>query len=521
MTEHRQTDFLVIGSGVAGLYTAVRAAAHGSVTLVTKSQVLESNTWYAQGGIAAAMSESDSPQAHLRDTLQAGAGLCVEEAAAVLVTEGPQRIFDLISLGTHFDRLPSGELVLGREAAHSHRRIVHARGDATGAELSESLAVHAKRIPNLTIVERCLALELLLSEGRCVGAVLLSESGQLLWHLARATVLSTGGCGQLYRYTTNPTVATGDGQAMALRAGAQLLDMEFVQFHPTALATDTNPMPLISEAVRGEGARLLNAEGERFMSAIHPWRELAPRDVVARAIFHQMQQGSPVYLDATHMGERFAIRFPTIFGLCRERGIDPRHELIPVAPAAHFIMGGVQTNIEGASAVPGLFACGEVACTGVHGANRLASNSLLEGMVFAERVAGALRSVPPLNTDASTKARPAGPVWQPPQPSQIVESEQLISRLQELMWDRVGIERSAAGLTKATEELALLSSTTAAHTHPASNMLQVAKAIVSAATTREESRGGHFRQDFPTEQTWWAQRRVAVNRDGVGIDMFA
>ncbi len=379
MIEHMQTDFLIIGSGIAGLYTAIRAAAHGRVTLVTKGKLLDSNTWHAQGGVAAALSSEDSPQSHLIDTLQAGAGLCLEDAVAILVSDGPQRILDLISLGTQFDRNTRGELLLGQEAAHSQRRIVHARGDATGAEIAESLAAYVVRTANLRILENCLALDLLLSGDGCTGAVLFHE-GRLLRCHARATVLATGGCGQVYRYTTNPPVATGDGFAMAARAGARLKDMEFVQFHPTALATDENPMPLISEAVRGEGAILVNEAGERFMPAIHAGAELAPRNVVASAIFDQMQNGHRVYLDATHMGERFTTRFPTIFRLCRTHGVDPRTEHIPVAPSAHFIMGGIETDTEGHTNVPGLLACGEVACTGVHGANRLASNSLLEGM---------------------------------------------------------------------------------------------------------------------------------------------
>ena len=517
MTERRKTDFLIIGSGVAGLYTAVRAAAHGSTILVTKGRVPDSNTYYAQGGIAAAISESDSPQDHLSDTLQAGAGLCLEEAVEVLVSEGPRRIFDLISLGTRFDRLPSGELMLGKEAAHSHRRIVHARGDATGAELIESLAAHARQVPNLTIIEECLALELLISDDRCVGAIMLPKEGSPWWCMSRATVLATGGCGQLYSHTTNPTIATGDGQAMALRAGAYLFDMEFVQFHPTALATEATQMPLISEAVRGEGARLLNAEGIRFMSGVHPWQELAPRDVVARAIFAQMQQGSQVYLDATHLGENFPSRFPGIFAICMERGIDPRRELISVAPAAHFIMGGVRTDLNGATSVPGLFACGEVACTGVHGANRLASNSLLEGLVFAERVAQTVKNAPFLTARAHTMAKPAVDPTSPPSPSQATPAKELIQELQKIMWDNVGIERSASSLEQAIARIDSLAAQDAAHTFPAYNMLTVAKAIAGAALMREESRGGHYRKDFPVQRQQWQQRRIAVHREGMRV----
>lgn len=517
MTEHLETDFLIIGSGVAGLFTAIRAAEHGSVVLVTKAGLLDSNTWYAQGGIAAAISQDDSPQAHLQDTLQAGAGLCVEDAVAILVNEGPQRIFDLISLGTRFDRSASGELALGKEAAHSCRRIVHARGDATGAEVAESLADCAKRTSRLSILEECVALDLLIANGRCLGAVLLSATGESIRCLARGTVLATGGCGQLFDYTTNPAVATGDGYALAARAGAHLVDMEFVQFHPTALATDESPMPLISEAVRGEGARLVDPQGQRFMHAIHPLGELAPRDVVARAIFTQMQRGHSVYLDATHMGQHFATRFPTIFQICRERGIDPRQEPMPVAPAAHFMMGGIDTNTQGATAVPGLFACGEVACTGVHGANRLASNSLLEGLVFAERVARALKDMPIPTPQERSMAQPAGPMMHPPATTSVRKVQDLIHQLQQLMWNAAGIMRTGESLSKAQEELRSLSTSQAASVYPAGNMLQVAWAIVTAALQRWESRGGHYRKDFPASNSTWAKRRIRVSLSGLDI----
>jgi len=514
--EEFKTDFLVIGSGVAGLYTAIRAATHGNVTLVTKGELLESNTWYAQGGIAAALGREDSPLAHLQDTLQAGAGLCVEDAVAVLVAEGPHRIYDLINFGTHFDRDASGELVLGKEAAHSMRRIVHARGDATGAEVAESLADFAARTANLRILRGHLALELLLTDGCCAGAILQSPTGELIHCAARGTVLATGGCGQLYMNTTNPAVATGDGLAMAARAGATLLDMEFVQFHPTALSITENPMPLVSEAVRGEGALLVNEQGERFMLAIHKWAELAPRDIVARAIFHQMQQGHRVYLDATHLGERFPVRFPNIFHLCRERGVDPRKELIPVAPAAHFMMGGVQTNTEGRTSVPHLYACGEVACTGVHGANRLASNSLLEGMVFAERVAQSLKELPDLDSQTSKAVPAAKPAIQP-SAAERTETERLAQRIRSIMWEYAGIVRSGTGLKQAQAELAQIRQHPLAQTYPVANMCLVAEQIVTAALTRQESRGGHFRQDYPQEDSYWADKRVALTPDGAHV----
>ncbi len=509
MIEHMQTDFLIIGSGIAGLYTAIRAAAHGRVTLVTKGKLLDSNTWHAQGGVAAALSSEDSPQSHLIDTLQAGAGLCLEDAVAILVSDGPQRILDLISLGTQFDRNTRGELLLGQEAAHSQRRIVHARGDATGAEIAESLAAYVVRTANLRILENCLALDLLLSGDGCTGAVLFHE-GRLLRCHARATVLATGGCGQVYRYTTNPPVATGDGFAMAARAGARLKDMEFVQFHPTALATDENPMPLISEAVRGEGAILVNEAGERFMPAIHAGAELAPRNVVASAIFDQMQNGHRVYLDATHMGERFTTRFPTIFRLCRTHGVDPRTEHIPVAPSAHFIMGGIETDTEGHTNVPGLLACGEVACTGVHGANRLASNSLLEGMVFAERVAQALPVREPAG-GAATADTPqpllAVPSAGMPAADAAAATAELVRRV---MWDQAGIVRTDEGLAAAEKELQTAAAAGAGRLYPTANMLETALAIVRSARLRQESRGGHYRRDYPAEDAEWASRHVVI-----------
>lgn len=510
-----ETDFLVIGSGVAGLYTAIRAAAHGTVALVTKGGLLDSNTWYAQGGIAAALGREDSPQEHLRDTLHAGAGLCVEDAVAVLVADGPHRIGDLISLGAQFDRDASGELLLGREAAHSRRRIVHARGDATGAEVAESLARYAAQTPNLQIMENHLAVDLLLVGNSCAGALLLAPDGRLIQCLARGTVLATGGCGQVFRYTTNPTVATGDGLAIAARAGATLLDMEFVQFHPTALAFTENPMPLVSEAVRGEGAKLITDQGDRFMPQVHPWAELAPRDVVARAIFDMMQQGHKVYLDATGIRTRFSERFPTIYRLCMERGVDPQHSPIPVAPAAHFMMGGVETNTDGATSVARLYACGEVACTGVHGANRLASNSLLEGMVFAERVAQSLQQTPMLRSgDKAAAAPPNSPVL-PPSAQLQPAAQAVMERIKTIMWSSVGIVRTGAGLNQANEELQKLRSLPEAATYPVANMLGVAQCIAQAAATRQESRGGHYRRDYPAEDPTWAEKRIAFDKSGL------
>ena len=514
MTEQIKVDFLIIGSGIAGLYTAIRAAAHGSVLLVTKGGLLESNTWHAQGGVAAALGREDSAQAHFIDTLQAGAGLCLKDAVSILVSDGPQRILDLISLGTRFDRSPSGELLLGQEAAHSQRRIVHARGDGTGAEIAETLAAYAKQTANLQVKENSLALQLQMHQGYCTGAVLYQD-GNLINCLARATVLATGGCGQVFKYTTNPDVATGDGFAMAARAGARLKDMEFIQFHPTALAIDENPMPLISEAVRGEGAILVNEQGERFMPAIHKWAELAPRNVVARAIFHQMQAGHKVYLDATMLGERFPVRFPTIFRLCQERGLDPRHQQIPVAPSAHFIMGGIQADTDGRTSIPGLFACGEVACTGVHGANRLASNSLLEGLVFAERVAQTLPTeVVPSGVSGAGSLQVSVPE---PGTSSWELANKAATQVRNIMWNYAGIVRTGEGLDKAQRELAALMASEASRLYPVANLLETAMLIVQSAYARQESRGGHYRSDYPTEDEEWAVRHVITSHNGCTV----
>src|ERR1044071_1429511 len=385
MPEHVRSRFLVVGSGVAGLHTARRASEFGDVLLLTKRSLFDSATAYAQGGIAAALGAAHSPALHRQDTLAAGAALCDANAVAVLTEEGPTRVRDLQTAGADFDLDTAGKLQLGREAAHSMNRIVHAGGDQTGAEVARTLIERVRASERAKVLERARVLDLIVHDGQVYGAIA-SVAGRATEIIADATVLATGGCGQVYRYTTNPVVATGDGFAIAHRAGVTLADMEFVQFHPTALDTRENPLVLISEAVRGEGAILVNARGERFMRGRHKLAELAPRDVVARAIFRERRSG-PVYLDARKLGQGFVDRFPGIFSLCQARGIDPRTDLIPVTPAAHYMMGGGVTDLRGRSSAARLYAVGEVARTGVHGANRLASNSLLEGLVFAERVA--------------------------------------------------------------------------------------------------------------------------------------
>lgn len=506
-----RVDFLVVGSGVAGLATALKASRYGSVLVVTKAGLLESNTRYAQGGIAAAMAPGDTPRDHLADTLRAGHDLVLTDAATVLVEDGPLRVKELIELGARFDAAPDGNLVFGREAAHSKNRILHARGDATGIEVAEVLAAQVKEAPGIEVMEHVLALDLIVRDGRCVGVTARLASGETAVFMARGTVLATGGCGRLYKYTTNPSVATGDGMAMAARRGVPIVDMEFVQFHPTALDRDDDPMFLISEAVRGEGARLINDAGDAFMAARHPQGDLAPRDVVARAIFHQMQEGRRVYLDASAIGDRFSERFPTIYHACLERGIRPPHEPIPIAPAAHFVMGGIRTDTDGRTGLDGLYACGEVACTGVHGANRLASNSLLEGLVFAERIARRIAqelATPLPGRDAIDGLVTPDAVDIAPEDQAVVD--RLTERLRQAMWEYAGIVRSSDGLKKAGEALEAIRREAPPHAYTLRNMIETGRLIVRSALERRESRGGHFREDFPAPDHSWQGRRVVL-----------
>src|SRR4051812_27547353 len=431
MAERIRGRVLVVGSGVAGLHAAWRASSFGDVLLLTKRSLFDSATAYAQGGIAAALGAGDSPDLHRKDTLAAGAALCDAAAVAVLTEEGPTRVRDLQTAGADFDLDAAGRLQLGREAAHSMNRIVHAHGDQTGAEVARTLIERVHASPKIRVLEVARVLDLILHDGECIGARA-SVAGRATEIIADATVLATGGCGQVYRYTTNPVVATGDGFAIAQRAGATLADMEFVQFHPTALDTPENPLALISEAVRGEGAVLVNARGQRFMKAIHRLGDLAPRDVVARAIFAEQRRGR-VYLDARKLGDSFTLRFPGITALCNGRGIDPRRDLIPVTPAAHYMMGGIVSDLNGRSSMPRLYAVGEVSRTGVHGANRLASNSLLEGLVFAERVARDLIEVKEL-----TKTPRVEP-WKVPVLRDRGAAQVAADRVRAIMWDDAGI----------------------------------------------------------------------------------
>ncbi len=503
--------FLVVGSGVAGLHTALRAAAHGDVLLVTKGSLFDSATSYAQGGIAAALGAGDSPELHRHDTLAAGAALCDRRAVEVLVEEGPARVRELQLAGARFDLAPGGKIALGREAAHSRRRIVHARGDRTGAEVARTLIQRIARTPQVAVLERTRVLDLIVSRAGICRGVKATIAGAAAELYADATVLATGGCGQLYRYTTNPLVATGDGYAIAYRAGAVLSDMEFVQFHPTALDTPENPLALISEAVRGEGARLRDAAGKRFMVKRHRLAELAPRDVVAREIYREKQRTGQVWLDATSLGATFETRFPGIFALCRARGIDPRRELIPVTPAAHYMMGGVVTDLAGRSSIERLYACGEVACTGVHGANRLASNSLLEGLVFAERVARDLERVRPIRPPTRRSK------WSAPRLLDRGAAQVAADAIRQIMWDLVGIDRDAAGLSAAISALREIGRRLPAGATEEANMVLAATLIAQAALERDESRGGHYRRDFPKSRPKWSGKHVEFTRAEVAV----
>ncbi len=504
-------DYIVIGSGIAGLYAALLARKYGTVCILTKGSIDECNTKYAQGGIAAAVGADDDPELHYRDTIEAGAGLVDADAARILVDAAADRIHDLVTFGVPFDSA-DGEVALGREAAHSRNRILHAGGDSTGAHIEISLSGVAQ-MSNIVIKEHVQVEEIVVEHGRACGLMGLdARTGETERFDAGAIVLATGGCGQLFRVSTNPAVATGDGVALAYRAGAEVQDMEFIQFHPTALRLPGVPIFLISEAVRGEGGVLRNREGERFMPRYHESAELAPRDVVARAIVAEMQRTGDdrVYLDITHLApERITARFPQIYRYCKTHGVDITKESAPVSPAAHYIMGGVRTNTWGETTIPGLYACGEAACTGVHGANRLASNSLLETVVFAKRIVERTLVSPDSAADPMPDARPLPPF--------AAESSAAPDRasLQALMWDKVGIVRDGGGLEEATGQLtawrAALPEPNDRPSHELANMLLAGHLMAQAALIREESRGAHYRTDFPDPRDEW-RRHITFRR---------
>ncbi|HET7217433.1 MAG TPA: L-aspartate oxidase [Vicinamibacterales bacterium] len=519
----QRADFLIIGSGIAGLRAAVELAGAGSVLILTKAGPREGNTGYAQGGIAAAVDAADSPELHAADTIAAGDGLCDPAAVQVLVEEGPRYVRELMEWGAAFDRAADGSPALAIEGAHSRRRVLHAR-DATGREIGRVLWRRASSLADVRTSDYARAVELVTDrgDGRCIGARVLHEDGAISTVTARVVLLATGGAGHVYSDTTNPPVATGDGVAMAYRAGAAVTDLEFVQFHPTALRVNNQPRFLLSEALRGEGARIVNADGEAFMARVDPMGDLAPRDRVARAIEQESRRtGRPVYLSLAHLDPDFVHdRFPLISAACREAGLDLARDRIPIGPAAHYVMGGVQTDIDGQTSIPRLFAAGEVACTGVHGANRLASNSLLEGLVFgarsgrAMRVAGErmARANGPLATGGAARPADSNDV------RRTMEELPSTADIQARMWRDVGLFRDRIGL-----------SSTLSHLEPAwtaidaalrdgaaldaegwrrASILTVGRLIARAALRREESRGAHYREDYPKRDDIHWQRRI-------------
>lgn len=510
-----ETDVIVIGSGIAGLYTSILASATHRVLLITKKSLLESNTRYAQGGIAAVTAEDDSPAYHRQDTLLAGAGLCSSAAVDVLVNEGPAGVQELIRLGTIFDEV-NGQLALTKEGAHSHRRILHANGDATGYEIVRALSIQVEMLHNVEVWDDHFVIDLVTEQGECLGVLVQMPDGKRVFVRGQATILCSGGSGQLYRYTTNPEVATADGVAMAYRAGAEIRDMEFIQFHPTALSYPGAPRFLISEAVRGEGAVLRNIKGERFMHRYHELLELAPRDVVARAIVSEMEEtrSTFVYLDITHESpEMVKHRFPTIYETCMQYGLDLSSDWIPVSPAAHYMMGGIKTNLHGESSIKRLFACGEVSSTGVHGANRLASNSLSEAVVYGSRIVNQIRSLPKRSSDIPAVSFRLG---RTEGPFQAMVEKRL--KLQKVMVRYAGLRRSRDTLLRAQEELgrqlplfqALLSKR---EEYEFANLLTASLLVVQGALHREESRGAHFREDYPERNDSAWQKHIIHTRD--------
>jgi len=520
------TDFLIIGSGIAGLFTALKAAQYGRVIVLSKTSIEECNTGLAQGGIAAAIHEEDSPLLHWEDTLAAGAGICDAAAVKVLVEEGPERVKELMAAGTPVD-MQEGQISLTREGAHSKPRILHV-ADATGEAIRTALVQSCNRQPNISFLENQFLLELIVDEKelRCRGALIYDRhQRQKVVYLSRAVILATGGLGQLYKYTTNPEVTTGDGMAAAYRSGAELADLEFIQFHPTALYSEDNQRFLISESVRGEGGILYNLQGKRFMQEYHPLAELAPRDVVSRAIVKEMEltESKYVYLDMRHIN-KVQKRFPTIYATCLKQGVDISRDLVPVSPAAHYAMGGIKTNLDGETNIQGLYACGEAACTGVHGANRLASNSLLEGIVFGQRIVNKGPEI--MQND----------FWEPEKALKYVYSIHINPRgeepplpikkvLQEVMWERVGIIRSADSLQKARQDIQDLQDRlgrgdSLVQYYEVLNMLTLAELIVQASLWRKESRGGHFRSDYPARDDQnWLKHRVFSTRHKEGVDV--
>jgi L-aspartate oxidase len=498
-----EAEAVVIGTGIAGLGTALGLAPLHAVML-TKGGFGGGSTDYAQGGIAAAVGEGDSPFEHAADTLAVGGGINDPSAVELLTSEAAERIADLIANGAEFDFTPEGNLALSQEAGHHRRRVLHADGDATGAEISRALSAAATAAEHVVTIQQCFAADLVVDGGRVIGVTVRRDDGRTLLVAAPAVVLATGGVGRLYANTTNPPEVTGDGLAMAARAGANLADLEFVQFHPTALATGRDPMSLLTEALRGEGAVLIDGDGDRFMVHEHPDAELAPRDIVARANWRRVASGGRVFLDAREaVGEGFPEHFPTVFALCMQDGIDPRREPVPVAPAQHFLMGGIATDLDSRSSLPGLWAVGEVARTGAHGANRLASNSLLEGAVYARRAADSVRAAAAPRPSARTAVRAAAAPGAEPE-----AQPDLVDRFRKVMWENVGLVRDAVGLTAGLDDIERLADKLAPGASTARNMLEVGRLIARSALQRTESRGAHFRSDYPDSDPDWAHTMV-------------
>jgi L-aspartate oxidase len=532
--DHPSHDFIIIGSGIAGLRAAIALAPVGRVLILTKADPTESNTGYAQGGIAAAIGADDSPELHAADTIGAGDGLCDAAAVKILCDEGPRYVRELVDWGTGFDRDGRGQPALALEAAHSVRRILHA-GDSTGREIGRTLWERARALGSVTTVNHALVTGLIVDGGVARGVTYFDNQGRPQVVRAARTLLATGGAGQVFRETTNPAVATGDGIALAYEAGARLCDLEFVQFHPTALNHPDAPRFLISEAVRGEGARLVNRDGEPFMPRYHRDGDLAPRDVVARSIVRESARtGGGVFLTLAHLTANVRDRFPTIAAACRQVGLDLAKDPIPVGPAAHYLMGGIDTDEWARTSLPGLYAAGETACTGVHGANRLASNSLLEGLVFGARAAVAMQEEPRAAARKSDRvgARPArpGPAAEGggsatksriPNPAS-TEHRPSTEEIRDLMWRDVGLFRTREGLAAAVARLDVAYAARAGAAAPTAdecrvfNLTSVARLIARAALRREESRGGHYREDFPARDDLHWQIHLTDQRETYG-----
>jgi L-aspartate oxidase len=509
-----ETDILVIGSGIAGLRAGIEGAKHGRVLIITKDKLRECNTELAQGGIAAVLSENDTYESHLQNTLEVGDGLCNEAAVRILVEEGPLRVQELIDWGADFDK-KDGKLALTQEGGHSTRRIIHAKGDATGSEIEHTLISKAYQQNNISILEDTFTIDLLCQDNTCYGAIVQSKDKERYIIFAKQTIIATGGIGQIYRETTNSIIATGDGMAFAYRANATLMDMEFIQFHPTTLYIAGASRALISEAVRGEGGILKNKYGERFMAKYHPDLELAPRDVVSRSIITELKETNDahVYLDMTHLDdELLQSRFPNIMRICRSFGIDIKKDLIPIRPTAHYTLGGIKTDLFTHTNIEGLYACGECACLGIHGANRLPSNSLLECLVFGYRAGyeagnsiSKIKSMPNISNTFEEKY------------IEELDIEDVRNSLKSLMWRDVGIEREKDKLLDAEKEINFWSSYVMRKEFSTQlgfelqNMLTLARLIQKAALMREESRGVHYRNDFPTKNDVKFKRHIEFN----------